>query len=75
MSPTESPRPNAEAPKDRLPARQSWLRRLIVDMAFVTKRDKKWWLLPLVLLLLALAALLAFAATAGPLAPFIYPFL
>ena len=57
----------------KLPERTGWLRRLIADVVFVSKRDKKWWLLPLLLLLLALAALLGFAAVAGPLAPFIYP--
>jgi hypothetical protein len=32
-------------------------------------------MLPLIILLIALAALLAFAVTLGPLAPFIYPLL
>ena len=51
------------------------VRRLIGDVFFVARRDKKWWLLPLILLLLGLAALLTLAATLGPLAPFIYPLL
>ncbi len=55
--------------------RTGWLRRLIGDVFFVARRDKKWWLLPLIALLLLLASLLAFAAALGPLAPFIYPLL
>jgi len=52
-----------------------WLRRLLGDILFVARRDRKMWMLPLIVLLLALAALLAFAVTLGPLAPFIYPLL
>jgi hypothetical protein len=55
--------------------RRGWIGRLFADVLFVAMRDKKWWLLPLVLLLLILTALLAFATMAGPLAPFIYPLL
>lgn len=58
-----------------LPARRGWLGRLFADILFVTKRDRKWWMLPLLLLLLAFAGLIMFAAAAGPLAPFIYPLL
>ncbi|MSU19957.1 MAG: hypothetical protein EXS30_01010 [Pedosphaera sp.] len=38
------------------------------------KQEKKWWLLPLVLLLLALGALILFSST-SVLAPFLYPFM
>lgn len=70
----ETERPALDrTPRQTLPPRVSWLRRLLGDVFFVAKRDRKWWLLPLVLLLLALAALLAFAVALGPLAPFIYP--
>ena len=55
--------------------RVPWYWRLAADVLFVSKRDRKWWLLPLIILLLALAGLLTFAAVAGPLAPFIYPLL
>ena len=55
--------------------RVPWYRRLAADILFVSKRDRKLWLLPLIALLLALAGLLTFAALAGPLAPFIYPLL
>ena len=55
--------------------RRGWLVRLIGDVFFITKRDRQWWTLPLILLLLILGALLAFAAVLGPLAPFVYPFL
>lgn len=56
-------------------ARRGWFSRLCADIVFVAKRDQKWWLLPLVILLLGLAALLAFFTLSGPLAPFIYPLL
>ncbi len=39
------------------------------------RKEKKWWLIPLVVILGALAAVVIFAESAGPLAPFIYPFL
>jgi hypothetical protein len=68
-------RSSVPATRKKLPARKGWLRRLLGDILFVAKRDKKWWLLPLIALLLILAALLVFAAVAGPLAPFIYPLL
>lgn len=56
-------------------ARRGWFGRLCADIMFVAKRDRKWWLLPLIILLLGLAALLVFSTLAGPLAPFIYPLL
>lgn len=58
-----------------LRGRRPWYRRLASDVLYVARRDRKWWLLPLILLLLALAGLLTMASLAGPLAPFIYPFL
>jgi hypothetical protein len=36
------------------------------------RQEKKWWLMPLVLFLLALGAFLILSA-ASPLAPFLYP--
>jgi hypothetical protein len=56
-------------------ARKGWLARMVNDIFFVAKRDKKWLLLPLILLLLILTALFAMAMLAGPLAPFVYPIL
>ncbi len=50
----------------------SWLRRLMGDVFLVARQDKKWWLVPLILLLLVLAAILVFAVAFGPLSPFIY---
>jgi len=47
----------------------------MADVLYVAKRDKKIWLLPLIILMLLFAALLAIAVLAGPLAPFIYPLL
>lgn len=55
--------------------RRGWFRRLWTDVFFVARRDRTWWMLPLVLLLLVVAGLLAFVTLAGPLAPFIYPLL
>ena len=66
-----------EAPRGSivLQRRLPWYRRLAQDIVFVTKRDRKWWLLPLIVLLLVLVGLLAVAGLSGPLAPFIYPLL
>ncbi len=49
------------------------LRRVLIDVLFVARREKKLWLSPLILVVLLLAALLAIATLAGPLAPFVYP--
>jgi hypothetical protein len=56
-------------------SRKSWIGRLLADVVYVARRDKKWWLLPLIVVVLVLAALSLLAASAGPLSPFIYPFL
>ena len=64
-----------KTPLAGLGRRLPWYRRLAADVLFVARRDRKWWLLPLIILLLALAGLLTMASVAGPLAPFIYPFL
>lgn len=58
-----------------MPARRGRLGQLWSDVLYVAKRDKKWWLMPLVVMLLILMALMLFAAGVGPLAPFIYPLL
>lgn len=49
-------------------AKQSLLREF---GAFIIK-EKKWWMIPLILVLLVLGALILFASS-SPLAPFIYP--
>jgi hypothetical protein len=59
----------------KLPPRTGWFRRLCADILFVTKRDKMLWLLPLIVVLLIMAGLLAVVTLVGPLAPFIYPLL
>lgn len=51
----------------------SFLRQLFSDILFVAKRDKKWWLLPLVIILILAAGLMVLGTLAGPIAPFIYP--
>jgi hypothetical protein len=45
----------------------------MTDILFVAKRDRKWWMLPLVLAVLVMAGLIAVGASLGPLAPFLYP--
>lgn len=49
-------------------ARQSLVREFL---AFI-RQEKKWWMIPLVLVLLLLGALMIFASS-SPLAPFLYP--
>ena len=70
----EHERSQARKP-DILPPRRGWLWRQFSDIVYVAKRDKKWWLLPLLFALLILTALLLTASALGPLAPFVYPFL
>ncbi len=48
---------------------------LISDVWHVVKKEKKFWILPLLALLFAVIGAMLLAGTAGPLAPFIYPFL
>jgi len=43
------------------------------DIFYVAKRDKKIWIVPLIVLLVIMGAMLIMATLAGPLAPFIYP--
>ncbi len=50
-------------------AKQSLIREFVLFL----KEEKKWWLIPLAVLLLAVGAILIFANT-SVLAPFIYPF-
>ena len=50
-------------------AKQSLLREFVLFL----KEEKKWWMIPLAVLLLAVGALLVFANT-SILAPFMYPF-
>jgi hypothetical protein len=45
----------------------------MMDLLFVARRDRTFLLLPLVVLLLALAAFMMLGASLGPLAPFVYP--
>ncbi len=50
-------------------AKQSLIREFF---AFIV-HEKKWWMIPLVVVLLAVGALIVFASS-SPLAPFIYTF-
>lgn len=49
-------------------ARQS----LVKEFFLFIKEEKKWWLIPLISVLLLVGALIVFAGS-SPLAPFIYP--
>lgn len=55
--------------------RRGWMGRLASDVLTVAREERKWWLLPLLALIIVLAGLLLIAAFAGPLAPFFYPLL
>ena len=49
-------------------ARQSLLREFFLFI----RQEKKWWLIPLIAVLLLVGALIVFAGS-SPLAPFLYP--
>lgn len=67
LTPTSDARPEADDP-DQPPS-------LFMEFLWFLKENKKWWLLPLIIMFLALALLLLVTLKAGPLSPFIYPFL
>ena len=46
---------------------------LIGDLWFVIRRERKWWLIPLIVILFGIIGLTLLAGSAGPLAPFLYP--
>ncbi len=50
-----------------------FLRALGADIVHVARREKKLWLVPLIIILMLVAGLLAIGPLFGPLAPFIYP--
>lgn len=45
---------------------------LLGDFIAFIKHEKKWWMIPLVVVLLLVAGLMIFASS-SPLAPFLYP--
>jgi len=45
---------------------------IIKEFFLFIKQEKKWWLVPLISVLLLVGALIVFAGS-SPLAPFIYP--
>jgi hypothetical protein len=57
-----------ENTRERNMAKQSLVREFF---AFI-RHEKKWWMIPLIVVLLAIGALILFASS-SPLAPFIYP--
>ena len=75
LSSEPSGKPPPVLPPRVLPPRVGWFRRQFADIVYVARRDRKLWLLPLLFLLLMLASLMLIAVAAGPIAPFIYPFL
>ncbi len=48
---------------------------LVSDVWFVVKKEKKFWIIPLLVILFVVIGLMLAAGSAGPLAPFIYPLL
>ncbi len=46
---------------------------LLKEFWLFLKQEKKWWLLPMLIVMGVVAALVIFAATHSGLAPFIYP--
>jgi len=45
---------------------------LIKDITAFIRQERKWWMIPLIAVLLIVGTLLVFA-TSSPLAPFLYP--
>ena len=52
--------------------KQLHIAKLLTGILVTAQRNKKYWLLPLVMLLLVMGALLVIGSMAGPAAPFIY---
>lgn len=48
---------------------------LLSDVWYVITKERKYWIIPLLVILFVLIGLTLAAGTAGPLAPFIYPFI
>lgn len=46
---------------------------IVSDIILVLKREKKLWILPLVILLLIITGIMVLTSGLGPLAPFLYP--
>lgn len=46
---------------------------LIKEFFLFIKQEKKWWLIPFILVILAIGALLVFVNSSPYLAPFLYP--
>ncbi len=57
------------------PPKNTRRRGLIGDMWLLIRRERKFWLIPLIVILLLVIGLLVLAGSAGPLAPFLYPLL
>ena len=64
--------PSCQTP--RLPLQTPAMWALCKEFLLFLKQEKKWWLWPLVILLLVLGALILFSST-SVLAPLMYPFM
>ncbi len=63
----------ALAVSERIPTVCVAMWRLFKEFLLFARQEKKWWLIPLVVLLLALGAILIFASSSG-IAWALYPF-
>lgn len=52
--------------------RKHWVSRFLGDLVQVARTERSWWLLPLILILLAIAGLALLGSLSPTLAPFIY---
>lgn len=71
QQPTMPPAPSASGKSEFEQAGQEQQPSLVVEFIDFLKYNKKWWLLPIVIVL-ALVGILVFLASTG-VAPFIYP--
>lgn len=65
---SENPQPDNEFKDDDIQ------QGLVADFFAFLREEKIWWILPLILIVLFLVAIAFLGQSAGPLAPFIYPF-
>jgi len=64
----DDPRAFENAARSRQPG-------LLRELFALLRQNKKWWLLPIIMVLLALGAIIAITVTFPGAAPFIYPLL
>jgi hypothetical protein len=71
---TSNQEPANEFAKGRQRRYGSGVWQLIKEFGLFLRQEKKWWLVPLIVVLLALGALILFSGSSA-LAPFMYPFM